>query len=72
MSEQPAFELLGAFRPTTGSLEDWNQAFVRVEDYLRAHRIHNRLHASRLILKILSRAATRHAASRARLRLHAG
>jgi hypothetical protein len=32
-----------------------------VEDYLRAHRIHNRLHQSRLILRILERAARRHA-----------
>ena len=63
MSDQPPFELLGAFRPTTGSLEDWNNAYVRVEDYLRAHRIHNRLHASRLILKILGRAESRHAAN---------
>jgi hypothetical protein len=31
-----------------------------VEDYLRAHRIHNRLHQSRLIQKILERAAHRH------------
>jgi hypothetical protein len=51
------------FQPTTGTLEDWNSAYVRVEDYLRAHRIHNRLHASRLILKVLGRAAVRHAAN---------
>jgi hypothetical protein len=60
MNEQPQFELLGAFRPTTGTMEAWNSAYVRVEDYLRAHRIHNRLHSSRLILKILERAARRH------------
>lgn len=63
MSAQTSFELGGVFRPTTGTLEDWNNAYVRVEDYLRAHRIHNRLHASRLILKILGRAATRHTAN---------
>lgn len=63
MSDQPPFELLGAFHPTTGSLEAWNNAYVRVEDYLRAHRIHNRLHSSRLILRILERAAMRHAAN---------
>ena len=62
MSDQPPIELSGGFRPTTGSLEEWNQAYVRVEDYLRAHRIHNRLHSSRLIAKILERAAVRHAA----------
>ncbi len=48
------------FRPTTGSMEAWNAAYVRVEDYLRAHRVHNRLHQSRLIQEILERAARRH------------
>ena len=42
-------------------MEAWNAAYVRVEDYLRAHRIHNRLHQSRLIQMILERAARRHA-----------
>ena len=51
---------LSAFQPKTGALEEWNDAYVRVEDYLRAHRIHNRLHQSRLILRILERAARRH------------
>jgi hypothetical protein len=41
-------------------MEAWNAAYVRVEDYLRAHRIHNRLHQSRLIQTILERAARRH------------
>jgi hypothetical protein len=63
MSDQRPFELSGAFHPTTGSLEDWNNAYVRVEDYLRAHRIQNRLHSSRLVIKILERAAVRHAAN---------
>ena len=50
MSEIPAhIELPQAMRPATGSLEAWNAAYVRVEDYLRAHRIHNRLHQLRLI-----------------------
>ena len=44
-------------------MEAWNAAYVRVEDYLRAHRIHNRLHQSRLILQILERAARRHEAN---------
>jgi hypothetical protein len=48
------------FQPRTGTLEAWNAAYVRVEDYLRAHRIHNRLHQSRLILRILELAARRH------------
>jgi hypothetical protein len=63
MSEIPAhIELPQAMRPATGSLEAWNAAYVRVEDYLRAHRIHNRLHQLRLIQKILEQAAVRHAA----------
>jgi hypothetical protein len=51
---------LAGFRPRTGSLDGWNAAYVRVEDYLRAHRVHNRLHQSRLILQILERATRRH------------
>ena len=63
MDEIPAhIELPQAMRPATGSLEAWNAAYVRVEDYLRAHRIHNRLHQLRLIQKILEQAAVRHAA----------
>ena len=57
------FELSSSFRPTTGTMEQWNAAYVRVEDYLRAHRIHNRLHQSRLIQQALARAAHRHAAN---------
>jgi hypothetical protein len=48
------------FRPSTGTLEQWNAAYVRVEDYLRAHRLHNRLHQSRLIQLVLGAAARRH------------
>jgi hypothetical protein len=55
------FELSAAFRPATGTMDEWNAAYVRVEDYLRAHRIHNRLHQSRLIQQVLERAARRHA-----------
>jgi hypothetical protein len=55
-----SLESLNSFRPTTGTLEQWNAAYVRVEDYLRAHRIHNRLHQSRLIQRILGEAARRH------------
>jgi hypothetical protein len=51
---------LSTFQPKTGTPEAWNDAYVRVEDYLRAHRIHNRLHQSRLIIRILERAARRH------------
>lgn len=41
-------------------MAEWNAAYVRAEDYLRAHRIHNRLHQSRLIQQVLERAARRH------------
>ncbi|MFA5262420.1 MAG: hypothetical protein WC378_01245 [Opitutaceae bacterium] len=54
-------ESLSDFRPRTGTLDQWNAAYVRVEDYLRAHRLHNRLHQSRLIQLILEQAAHRHA-----------
>lgn len=57
---EASFETLGSFRPKTGSMEAWNSAYVRVEDYLRAHRIHNRLHQSRIIQSVLERAARRH------------
>jgi hypothetical protein len=56
-------ELTATFRPATGTLDQWNAAYVRVEEYLRAHRIHNRLHQSRLIQQVLERAARRHAAN---------
>jgi hypothetical protein len=58
--DAPKVGLPEAFRPRTGTMESWNSAYVRVEDYLRAHRVHNRLHQSRLIQKILERAARRH------------
>ena len=58
-----SLESLSSFRPTTGTLEQWNSAYVRAEDYLRAHRIHNRLHQSRLIQLVLERAARRHASN---------
>ena len=58
-----SLETIGSFRPKTGTMEAWNAAYVRVEDYLRAHRIHNRLHQSRLIQTILERAARRHEAN---------
>ncbi len=53
---------LGGFQPRTGTLDQWNAAYVRVEDYLRAHRIHNRLHQSRVIERVLECAAHRHEA----------
>lgn len=55
-------DLPASFRPSTGTQEQWNTAYVRVEDYLRAHRIHNRLTQVTLIQRVLERAAARHAA----------
>ena len=54
---------LSGFQPKTGTLDQWNAAYVRVEDYLRAHRIHNRLHQSRVIERVLECAARRHEAN---------
>ncbi|HEY4247676.1 MAG TPA: hypothetical protein VGM64_12510 [Lacunisphaera sp.] len=55
-----SLESLDTFRPKTGTLEQWNAAYVRVEDYLRAHRVQNRLHQSRLIQRVLVTAARLH------------
>ena len=55
-----SLESLDTFRPKTGTLDQWNAAYVRVEDYLRAHRVHNRLHQSRLIQRVLVSAARLH------------
>lgn len=49
------------FHPETGSPEDWNAAYYRLEDYLRAHQVVNKLHQSQIILRILERTAARHA-----------
>jgi hypothetical protein len=57
--EQP-LEPLNAFRPRTGTPEQWNAAFIRVEDYLRAHRVHNRLQQITILEKVIARAAARH------------
>ena len=51
-----------AFKPRSGTDEEWNEAFARVEDYFRAHRVHSRAHQSRLVYGILERAALRHEA----------
>jgi hypothetical protein len=59
----PGLSRLSGFRPRTGTLDQWNAAYVRVEDYLRAHRIHNRLHQSRVIERVLECAARRHEAN---------
>ena len=60
---RPGLSRLSGFQPRTGTLDQWNAAYVRVEDYLRAHRIHNRLHQSRVIERVLECAAHRHEAN---------
>jgi hypothetical protein len=49
------------FYPQTGTLEEWNSAYYRLEDYFRAHRVTNKLHQSQIILRLLQRAAAQHA-----------
>lgn len=53
-------EPLNTFRPRTGTPDQWNVAFIRVEDYLRAHRVHNRLQQITILEKVIERAARRH------------
>ena len=51
------------FCPTTGSPQEWNEAYYRLADYLRAHLFTDKIHQSQVILRILQRAAARHAAN---------
>jgi hypothetical protein len=51
--------LIKPFVPTWGSPEEWNEAYEKVENYLRACRINSRLHRARLIHRILQRVAER-------------
>jgi hypothetical protein len=57
---EPPLDTLNAFRPRTGTADQWNAAFIRVEDYLRAHRVHNRLQQITILQKVIARAAARH------------
>jgi hypothetical protein len=52
---------MNTFFPSTGSLEDWNAAYYRLEDYLRAHHLTSKLHQNQIIFRILQRAAEAHA-----------
>jgi hypothetical protein len=49
------------FAPKTGTIDEWNAAYYRLEDYLRAHRVTSKVHQSQIILRILKAAAARHA-----------
>jgi hypothetical protein len=52
---------MNTFFPMTGTESDWNAAFYRLEDYFRAMRMVNKLHQSQIILRVLEKAAARHA-----------
>jgi hypothetical protein len=52
---------VNTFFPMTGSEADWNAAYYRLEDYFRAMRMVNKVHQSQIILRILEKAAARHA-----------
>jgi len=49
------------FAPVSGTPEQWNDAYARLADYFRAHRIHSRVHRTYLILETLRRASQTHA-----------
>jgi hypothetical protein len=49
------------FCPETGSTQAWNAAYYRLEDYLRAHAVTDRIHQAQIILPLLQRATARHA-----------
>jgi hypothetical protein len=52
---------MNAFDPPTGTVEEWNAAYYRLEDYLRAHHVTYKVHQSQIILRVLQRAAAQHA-----------
>ena len=54
-----AGDTLKPFVPEWGYPEEWNEAYEKVENYLRACRINSRLHRARLIHRILQRVAER-------------
>jgi hypothetical protein len=47
--------------PSTGTLDEWNASYYRLEDYFRANQVTNKLHQSQIILRLLQRAAAQHA-----------
>lgn len=51
---------MNRFSPCTGTAADWNAAYYRLEDYLRAHGVVNKIHQGQLVLKFLQRAAVHH------------
>lgn len=53
---------MNAFAPATGSEQEWNAAYYRLEDYFRALHLTNKVQQSQLILQFLQVAARQHAA----------
>lgn len=49
------------FYPQTGTTDEWNSAYYRLEDYFRAHHLTDQVHQSQIILRLLERAAAQHA-----------
>jgi hypothetical protein len=49
------------FFPETGSEAEWNAAYYRLEDYLRALHVVNKVRQSQIILRLLQAAAVKHA-----------
>ena len=49
------------FSPQTGSETEWNAAYYRLEDYLRALHVVNKVQQSQIILGLLQTAAIKHA-----------
>ncbi len=51
---------MNGFHPSTGTDAEWNAAYYRLEDYLRAHGVLGKVHQSQVIIRILERAAVAH------------
>ena len=49
------------FFPQTGSEAEWNAAYYRLEDYLRALHVTNKVHQSQIISQLLEVVAAKHA-----------
>ena len=54
---------MNEFSPQTGTLDEWNAAYYRLEDYLRAHGIVSKIRQNQIILRILQRASRLHQAA---------
>jgi hypothetical protein len=51
------------FQPATGTPEQWSEAYARTEDFLRAHRLRDRIRLHEFSRLILQETANRHAAN---------